>query len=245
MIKKSFASLRQLMRKYGENIEGVDPQLKNNQDLVSALVEFETSWEKGKAYFVSPKKCQQLVHFTSTIEATAEKYKMFHDQVEDRDTVIFVSIPALLILKCLDDDDKGICRAFFPPMFGEDGSSSGNASSDDEAATQYVDKVAIHARYLELKSDYQRCRGKSKNEYDFFNLVERSILGMEEDDTPAAQQESQRAISDKEFEDNGLTRAEMHQIVQHIRVLAMQMQRYRPQEWNEFLIVALDSGTPA
>ena len=46
---------------------------------------------------------------------------MFAEQVEDRDTVIFVSIPALLILKCLDDDDKGICRSFFPPMFGEDG----------------------------------------------------------------------------------------------------------------------------
>ena len=29
-IKKSFATLRELMRKYGENIEGVDPQLKNN-----------------------------------------------------------------------------------------------------------------------------------------------------------------------------------------------------------------------
>ena len=63
------------MRKYGENIEGVDPQLKNNPDLVSELVEFETSWEKGKAYFVNPKKCQQLVHFTSVIEATASKYK--------------------------------------------------------------------------------------------------------------------------------------------------------------------------
>lgn len=33
----------------------------------------------------------------------------------------------------------------------------------------------------------------------------------------------------------------MHQIVSHIRVLSMQMQRYKPQEWNEFLIVALDS----
>jgi hypothetical protein len=33
--------------------------------------------------------------------------------------VIFVTIPALLILKNLDDgDDKGICRTFFPPMFG-------------------------------------------------------------------------------------------------------------------------------
>ena len=190
-IRKSFGSLRQLFRKYGENIEGVDPQLKNNSDLVSALVEFESSWEKGKAYFVSPKKCQQLVHFTSVIEATAEKYKMFQEQVEDRDTVIFVSIPALLILKCLDDDDKGICRSFFPPMFGEDGNtSSGSNSGENEEASPYVDKVATHNKYCELKDEYMRCRSKSKNEYDFFNLVERSILGMEEDETPDKDKES-------------------------------------------------------
>jgi hypothetical protein len=30
-----------------------------------------------------------------------------------------VTIPSLLILKHIDDDDKGICRSFFPPMFGE------------------------------------------------------------------------------------------------------------------------------
>lgn len=112
---------------------------------MNALVEFEQSWEKGKAYFVSPKKCQQLVHFTSVIEATSEKYKMFADQVEDRDTVIFVSIPALLILKCLDDDDKGICRSFFPPMFGEDGNNSGSGA--DEEACQYVDKIATHNKF--------------------------------------------------------------------------------------------------
>jgi len=176
------------MRKYGENIEGVDPQLKNNADLVAALVAFETSWEKGKAYFVSPKKCQQLVHFTSTIEATAEKYNMFNDQVQDRDTEIFVTIPALLILKCLDDDDKGICKSFFPPMFGEDGNTSGSGSgNEDNDEASYVDKVATHKKFLELKRDYQRCKGKSKNEYDFFNLVERSILGMEDDETPATQ----------------------------------------------------------
>lgn len=211
--------------------------MKNNQDLVNALVEFESSWEKGKAYFVSPKKCQQLVHFTSVIEATSEKYKMFAEQVEDRDTVIFVSIPALLILKCLDDDDKGICRSFFPPMFGEDGNNSG--SSGEEEASQYVDKVATHNQYRTLKKEYLRCRSKSKNEYDFFNLVERCILGMEEDETP--DQKNKRTIPDKEFEANGLARDEMHQITQHIRVLSMQMQRYKPQEWNEFLIVALDS----
>ncbi len=114
------------------------------------------------------------------IEATSEKYIIFQEQVDDRDTVIFVSIPALLILKCLDDDDKGICRSFFPPMFGEDAK---NESSEDEASTQYVDKVATHKKYLELIKEYQKSRERSKNEYDFFNLVERSILGINDDET--------------------------------------------------------------
>lgn len=130
------------MRKYGENIEGVDPQLKNNPDLVSELVEFETSWEKGKAYFVNPKKCQQLVHFTSVIEATASKYKQFNEQVVDRDTDIFVSIPALLILKCLDDDDKGICRSFFPPMYGEDSNTPSGSEEEGAVEPAAVDKEA-------------------------------------------------------------------------------------------------------
>ena len=144
-IRKSFTTLRQLFRKYEENIEGVDPQLKNNQDLVNGLVEFETTWEKGKAYFVNPRKCKQLIHFTSVIEATSEKYSKFKEQVEDRDTVIFVSIPALMILKCVEDDDKGICRSFFPPMFGEDGNSSGSNEENEEAAI--VDKIATSNKY--------------------------------------------------------------------------------------------------
>lgn len=52
--------------------------------------------------------------------------------MDDRDTEIFVTIPALLILKCLDDDDKGICRSFFPPMFGEDGNNSSRSSNAEE-----------------------------------------------------------------------------------------------------------------
>jgi hypothetical protein len=43
--------------------------------------------------------------------------------------VIFVTIPALLILKNLDEDDKGICKNFFPPMFGED---NPNKDSNEE-----------------------------------------------------------------------------------------------------------------
>jgi len=43
-IKKTFLDFKQLLRKYETNIEVVDPQLKNNIELVEILVEFENSW---------------------------------------------------------------------------------------------------------------------------------------------------------------------------------------------------------
>ena len=46
-IKQSFMNIRLLLRKFDENIEIVDPQLKNNPELVECLFNFENTWEKG------------------------------------------------------------------------------------------------------------------------------------------------------------------------------------------------------
>lgn len=74
-IKKTFADFRTLLKKYEQNIEVVDPQLKNNVELVEILVEFENTWTQGLTYFMDSKKCHQLIHFSSVIEATGEKHK--------------------------------------------------------------------------------------------------------------------------------------------------------------------------
>jgi hypothetical protein len=55
-IRASFNAIRALLRRYEQNIEIVDPQLKNNNELVECLASFETSWEKGKEYFLSSKR---------------------------------------------------------------------------------------------------------------------------------------------------------------------------------------------
>ena len=104
------------MRKYEQNIEVVDPQLKNNVELVEILVEFENSWSQGLTYFLNSKKLNQLLHFSQVIEAIGEKHKQFADQLEQRDTEIFVIIPSLLILKSIENDDKEICSFFYPEI---------------------------------------------------------------------------------------------------------------------------------
>lgn len=85
--------IRQILRKYDTCIDQIDPQLKNNQDLVAALIEYETSWEKGKAYFVSSDKLRTFIDFTNVIETASEKYPCFKEQLECRDSAIFMIIP--------------------------------------------------------------------------------------------------------------------------------------------------------
>ena len=91
--------------------------------------------------------------------------------------MIFVTIPALLILKNLDDDDKGICRTFFPPMFGEDLANTEGTTMTKE------DKKNVNNKYLELKRDYLTYRDKATNSYDYYNLIEKSVLEMEGDES--------------------------------------------------------------
>jgi hypothetical protein len=125
------------------------------------------------------------------IEGTAEKYKSFQEQIEDRDTVIFVTIPALLILKNLDEDDKGICKMFFPPMFTDENPSP-NKDKDKDSNEEHKENgrasiggggtgagSSTHSKYLVLKNDYVKLRSKSKNTYDFYNIVEKAVLEME------------------------------------------------------------------
>lgn len=78
---------------------------------------YESSWEKGKEYFLNPKQQNQIIHFSSIVESTTEKYEKFKLDVENQDAEIFITIPCLLILKSLEDDDKGICKSFYPEMF--------------------------------------------------------------------------------------------------------------------------------
>merc|ERR1719454_2771389 len=53
-ITKSFEALRAYLRKISSKMERVDPNLRNNADLVDCLVEWEESWEIGLKFVRRP-----------------------------------------------------------------------------------------------------------------------------------------------------------------------------------------------
>ncbi len=165
-IRNSFMNLRYLLRKYEQNIEIVDPQLKNNPELVEALLSYEASWEKGKAYFLNGRTCSSLINFSQIIEATSEKYKEFEEQIECRDADIFLTTPCLLILKGLEDNDKEICKYFL--------------SGIDDPNTKYG------KMYFELKTLYQT-ESQGLNNYDYYNHIEKLALNLPSDNEELSQ----------------------------------------------------------
>ena len=63
-IKQTLHTFRVLVKKYNENVEVVDPQLKNNQELVEVLNDWEKAWALGKEHLLDSLKCQQLIEFS-------------------------------------------------------------------------------------------------------------------------------------------------------------------------------------
>ncbi len=158
-IRTSFAKFRQLMRKYEENIEVVDPQLKNNPELVKVLVEYEKSWEKGKRYFLDERMCRQIIHFSQIIEATSEKYKQFEEEIECRDANIFMTIPCLVILKYLEHNDKDIAKTFLP-----------NISNKEDEIGKLIEQ---------LQMTFDETNLKNKSGFKFYNMLEKLVLGID------------------------------------------------------------------
>ena len=60
------------------------------------------------------------------------------------------------------------------------------------------EKAAIHHKYLDLKLDYLKYKSKAKNEYDFYNLIEKTVLEME------GEEPQSQSISDSDAKANGI-----------------------------------------
>jgi hypothetical protein len=75
--------------------------------------------------------------------------------LEQRDAEIFLNIPALLILKSLENDDKDICGFFYPEM-SDSCTEKGKLVND-------------------LKKLYENLR-KKHGSYEIYNLLEKCLI---------------------------------------------------------------------
>lgn len=254
-VKNSFESLRELLRKYSENIEVVDPQLRNNQELVTELLKYEKSWEKGKIYFLDRKRCSQLIYFSNVLEGLSEKYESFKDQLETFEAEVFVIIPMIMVLRKIDGEDRGICEHFLPQL-------------SEKEDPQHLEYIQIKNTLFEINERILCSRQKTKPEsnrksfldislsnnngmktllkshknlslvtghkckkltVDLYNAMEKMIINNDNIETC--------------LKENNLLneKVEMMNCLKVLKSLSIELQRQNPTDWNDFLDIALDN----
>ncbi|MCQ2815763.1 MAG: hypothetical protein MJ252_00705 [archaeon] len=211
-IKKCLFEMREFFKKYENNIEGIDPQLRNNQDLSEKLYDFEIKWERGKDYLMDELKYSQLLFFSEMIEILCEKYAKYsiYNLIEDSDPSIFVSIPCILLLKAIDNEDKHICIEYIPNILNE----------EDESGKLFTFLKGIKRNLVE----------KVKDDYLAYNLLEKLILF---DGT------KEQEMIEKQVE-NYLEATQIKEFKKSLINLSVHLQRYKPAEWNTFFELAMN-----
>jgi hypothetical protein len=111
-IKGTFKSLCKVINKYSECVDAVDPQLRNNVDLVQALVAYETSWSKGKSFLLNRSTLNSLISFSKLIEELIDKHENIKEKIDSMDADIFIMLPSIGVLKMLENNDKSFNNFF-------------------------------------------------------------------------------------------------------------------------------------
>ena len=155
-IKKSFIDMRSIIKKYSTALDFVDPQLRNNKDLVEVLANFEKSWEKGKEFLLNSDSSNMLRHFSHLIEETSERHKELREKITAADTDVFVIIPCLLVLSSLKGEDAGICRAYYFAI-----------SEDTSSESQ---------QYQNTLRNFVRIKKKEKYVAEFNSFLEQQLI---------------------------------------------------------------------
>ena len=64
-----------------------------------------------------------MIFFSNVIEGLNHKYTSFWEKLEYCDTEIFLTIPMVMLLRKLNDEDFNICQHFLPEIDKEESHS--------------------------------------------------------------------------------------------------------------------------
>lgn len=78
-IRQSFSCFRILLNKYAQNLDAVDPQLKNNSELSQIIEVYENSWALGKDQLLDVQHRNQIIYFCLNIERLCRTFIQFKE----------------------------------------------------------------------------------------------------------------------------------------------------------------------
>ena len=208
---KTLQDFRSLFRNYSKNIDCVDPQLINNPELVNNLYNWEQTWEKGKKYLCNNVYYKKLLRFNKIIDVIVEKYKEQHFR------------------NFLEQSDPEIFITIPSILILEAVDSHNN-----EIIEEFIPDLKNNEIFKNIKKQIKFVYKKFKDKNYSYNLFEELILFQNVGNNHIYYQKSFEKL--KQI----LSEKEIKTFIRDMRMLSMNLQRFKPKDWNEFFQLAMN-----
>lgn len=237
-IHLTLTNIRLLLTKYSENIEVVDPQLKNNSELVEAITDFESVWSKGKMYLLEDTKFNCFIALSQYIEYLTSTYSQFKQQVDERDYEIFMIIPSLILQNWVFEILKH------------------NITSNGKLNTEVVPRIVLGANWTNIIHAFCPSMISAKDsQYDLSPELSKIVLWMYsiqksyQENSEIDISELQKTVFEPGIINDNLLDLLRKSIsssewegISGLKPLGIELQRAKPSEWNELLDICIQDS---
>merc|ERR1719262_1958567 len=218
-VVESYWHIRYYLRDIGNSLERVDPNLSNNQELVSRLEDWEEHWEVGNDYVRDAEMLKIVCELVSFLKDAEKLEPAFAVMTQECDAEFCLCLPRLVWLYFLQDPQKHmkLLQRFLPHHFtcsNEDSQSTWSSSIGD-----LLDRYEQAEHEVTQRSNRVADRRCSVHRF----LVQSIIAGPNSDVQP-------------EFSAD-LDNSDASALVHAIEERSIELQRHQPAAWNHFMMV--------
>merc|ERR1711904_62688 len=221
-VVESYRHIRYYLRDIGNSLERVDPNLSNNQELVSRLEDWEEHWEVGNDYVRDAEMLKIVCELVSFLKEAVILEPAFAVMTQECGAEFCLSLPRLVWLHFLQDPQRHmkLLQRFLPHHF---------APSDENSQPSWDDSICdLLCQYREAEREVaqlsKRVADKRCSVHRF--LVQSVIAGPNSESQPDFSTEMDLG---PESDSSALVHA--------IEERSIELQRHQPEAWNHFMMV--------
>jgi len=217
-VVESYWHIRYYLRDIGNSLERVDPNLSNNQELVSRLEDWEEHWEVGNDYVRDAEMLKIVCELVSFLKDAEKLEPAFAVMTQECGAEFCLSLPRLVWLHFLQDPNRHmkLLQRFLPHHFAA--SNEDSQSTWDSSICDLLFLYGQAEREVAQRSNRVADRRCSVNRF----LVQSVIAGPNAESQPDFSTEMDMDLS---------------ALVHAIEERSMELQRHQPQAWNHFMMV--------
>eukprot|EP00746_Dinoflagellata_sp_MGD_P078727 gnl/MRDRNA2_/MRDRNA2_31459_c0_seq1.p1 gnl/MRDRNA2_/MRDRNA2_31459_c0~~gnl/MRDRNA2_/MRDRNA2_31459_c0_seq1.p1 ORF type:complete len:540 (-),score=106.19 gnl/MRDRNA2_/MRDRNA2_31459_c0_seq1:68-1687(-) len=237
-VVETFEQMRQYVRDtttYVDMWRMVDPRLENNTGLSHRLADLEESWDIAEKYLLDEKRLAALTDLVAELHSVQNIFPSLQQMAADRDVEFVMALPRLVWLHhfALQPRNSGILENFRPAICKD-------STKEEQINSALNSYQAVIELLCSLPTPTGEIVTQSAVKIPPLAAAQIAVKGWA---LAGGDQDVLSMLWDPSSNDLEPARLALQALMLRVEGLSVDLQRHNPEEWNQFIAVAVKCFT--